>query len=569
MPVDNDFIPKPLSAGTMKKTFFVHNLWSKLKQRLSDPRRDSGFFYYTQTPPAGITVTHENALTYSAVWSCVRIISETISSLSCHAFHTLPNKGKERVHSRVDRILSLQSNPEMSAQTFKETIIAWTLLWGNGYAEIERDKGNQVAGLWPIHPERVEIERSEEGSLVYLVSNYDGSQTTLAQNDMFHVKGLGHSGLKGYSVVSMAANAISLGMACETFGAKYFGSGTNPGSVFEIPGKLSQSAYDRLKKDLDRTHAGLSNAKKNMILEEGMTHKHLAVSPEDSQFIETRRLQIEDIARFFRMPLHKMADLTNSSFSNIEQQNIEFVTDTIWPWVTRFEAEANIKLFPARTKGTHFCKININSLLRGDVQTRSEYYRTMLNIGVMSVNEIRELEDLNPIGKEGDSHYMQLNMTTLDSIGNQVQTPDVRQQEESGFAESHMSLFSDAFTSLAKFESARITGGLRRYSDRTEFAQWLQREMKKHRQKATAALSAPAVALYKMITKFEDTAPIIEVVNQYCGRYVDSLYEAVMEADAYVCNNVAVSMKATELINLIVKSSTVHKKGYCEKKNSN
>lgn len=544
----------------------MFNIWAKIKHKLSDPRTGSNFFYIKK-PPAGINVTHENALTYSAVWSCVRVISETVSSLSCNVFERVPDGGKKQQDGQLNYLLSTQANPEMTAVTFKETLTAWTLLHGNGYAEIERDVVNRVKWMWPIHPDRVEPERDENGDLVYVVKNHDGSQVVLQAANMFHMKGLGYDGTKGHSVVGMAANAISLGMACETYGARYFGSGTNPGSVFEIPGKLSQEAYDRLKEDLVKETAGISNSKTNLILEEGMTYKHLAVPPEDSQFIETRKLQIEDIARFFRMPLHKMADLTNSSFSNIEQQSIEFVTDTIWPWVTRFESEANIKLFPQKKRGKFFCKINLNSLLRGDVQTRAEYYRTMVNIGVMTVNEIRGLEDMNPIGPDGDKHYMQLNMTTLDKIGKELPSPQIG--DDDNIAAAHGVLFRDAFMNLAKFEQGKISGGMKRYPDRAEFAQWLKNELQKHRSKVVDRLTPPTIALYKAITKGDDITPILDALIEYGDRYITDTYDTVMHDGQPRYDSATIDNRADALIEWVSNLSAIHMRIGHEEKDIN
>lgn len=529
----------------------VQSFLAKIKHTLAGPSSGSSLFY-VRKPAAGVAVTHENALTYSAVWSCVHIISETISALGWHVFEgRAGGDGKDRRSGHLDYMLSVQANPEMTAQTFRETVLAWTLLWGNGYAEIERDMAGRVKWLWPIHPERVKIDRDEQGRIIYEVSNERGPSVIVPFADMFHLKGLGYDGIQGYSVVGMASSAISLGMACEQFGSSYFGSGTNPGSILEVPGKLSQPAYDRLKDSMS-AHAGMSNAKKNMILEEGMTHKHLAVPPEDSQFIETRKLQVEDIARFFRMPLHKMADLTNSSFSNIEQQNIEFVTDTIWPWVTRIESEANMKLFPDRQRGKVFSKLNMNSLLRGDVVTRAEYYRTMVNIGVMSVNEIRGLEDLNPLGADGDKHYMQLNMTTIDKVGMEPPGGGGSPDETDNTVIAHTDLFRDAFARLDNFESRKVQSGMNRYDDRVEFSQWFKRELSKHKSKVIDRISPPAVALYKSITKQDDPSAIINSLAEFADRYIEDLYDIVMK-DGKRTRTVA--KKADELIDFVVSLS--------------
>lgn len=371
---------------------------------------------------SGVPVTYDTAMTYSAIWRSINLISQSIAclpwSINSRTVGVDGSKTTKQLYSHhVHPLLDIAPNDEMDAVSFRETMISHALSWGNGYAEIERDGANRPMALWLIDPSRVHVSRDDHGRIIYIVRNSGGdSDAVIPAADMYHLKGLGFDGLVGYSVVSIAAKTIGLGLATERFGASFFENGAHISGVLEHPNALGDDALKHLKESLKENYSG-GNSNKPMILEEGMKWNSIGVPPDDAQFLETRKFQIAEVARWFGVPLHKLNEMDKSTFSNIEHQAIEFVTDTLTPWVKRLEVEANIKLITRANRGKLYTKLNLNGLLRGDMKARGEFYKTMSNLGAYSVNEIREFEDKNGIGSDGDKRLVQLNQTTLEKIG--------------------------------------------------------------------------------------------------------------------------------------------------------
>lgn len=361
----------------------------------------------------GRTVTPTTAMQASAVYACVRVIAETIASLPLFVFKTT-EKGKEKAYKHpLFYILHDLANEEMTSFTFRETLMTHILLWGNAYAEIEYDQMGNVKGLWPLRPDNVFPERNSEGKLQYRVILPDGTGGILPKERVLHIPGLGYDGVIGLSPIAMARESIGLSLAAEEFGARFFGNGAKPGGVLEHPGKLSKEAMERLRTSWNEMHQGLSNQHRIAILEEGMQYKQLGIPPEDAQFLETRKFQIEEIARIFRVPLHLIQNLDRATFSNIEHQSIEFVVHTIRPWLVRWEQTLNWKLFANSRK--FFAEFNVDGLLRGDIKSRYEAYATARQWGWLSVNEIRAMENMNPI-ENGDIYLQPLNMVEAGQI---------------------------------------------------------------------------------------------------------------------------------------------------------
>lgn len=373
---------------------------------------------------AGVPVTTETALQIAAVFACVRYIAETIGALPWGVYLKKTGGGRDELRSSpLWRLLHARPNPEMSAMAFRETLIAWALTWGNGYAEIERDVVGRPVALWPISPDRVAIKRTEGGTLYYEVNNQTGPKVDIPAEDVYHLHGLGYDGIAGYSVVSLAARSLGTGIASDQFLNSFFGNSTIVGGVLEHPEKLSPEAYERIKESWEARHGGPAAAWRPAILEEGMKWQSIGMPLKDAEFLATRKFTVTEIARWFRVPPHKIADLERATYSNIEHQSIEVVTDTILPWAVRLEQEADFKLIGSRNQGTLFTKINLKGLLRGDAKSRAEFYKVMREMGVFSVNDIRELEDLNPIGPDGDKRVMQMQYTTLERIGEEPIQP--------------------------------------------------------------------------------------------------------------------------------------------------
>ena len=354
---------------------------------------------------SGINVNPTTALNCSAVFAAVRLLSESVASLPLHTYERLPDgKQRTRVHP-VSKLLATTPNPQQSSYSFRETLMGHVLTYGNAYAEIVRDGSGMPTALLPVTPDRVRVTIDESGAISYIVDE----QITLDQDSMFHIAGLGFDGLIGYSPITLSRGSIGLAIAAEQFGASFFSNGARLGGVLEHPGKLSIEAADRLRESWGAAHSGSSKAGSTALLEEGLKWQQLGLSQEDAQYLQTRQFQVTEIARWYGIPPHLIADLDRSTYSNIEHQSIEFVTHSLRPWLVRWEQEIQRKLFP---DDTHFPEFVVDGLLRGDTRTRYESYRIARETGWMSVNEIRSLENLNPV-EGGDQYIQPLNMGTV------------------------------------------------------------------------------------------------------------------------------------------------------------
>lgn len=374
---------------------------------------------------SGKTVNERTALQTTAVYACVRILSETIASLPLHVYrYTEGGKAKDTEHV-LYTLLHDEPNPDMTSFVFRETLMSHILIWGNAYSQILRDRSGQVIGLYPLLPDQMSVHRSEKGKLFYVYNRYEEDNPNfqekgsivLSQEEVLHIPGLGFDGLIGYSPIALAKNAVGMTLACEEYGASFFGNGANPGGVLEHPGILKDPA--KVRDSWNAVYQGTRNAHKVAVLEEGMSYKQIGIPPEEAQFLETRKFQINEIARLFRIPPHMVGDLEKSSFSNIEQQSLEFVKYTLDPWVVRFEQALKKSLLLPEEKKTHFIKFNVDGLLRGDYQSRMNGYAIGRQNGWLSTNDIRELEELNPIPSEegGDLYLINGNMTKLKDAG--------------------------------------------------------------------------------------------------------------------------------------------------------
>jgi HK97 family phage portal protein len=374
---------------------------------------------------SGKPVNERTAMQTTAVYSCVRILAEAVASLPLHIYR-YTDTGKEKVLDHtLYNILHDEPNGEMTSFVFRETLMSHLLIWGNAYAQIIRDGAGRVLGLYPLLPNKMEVDRTEKGELVYYYSrnseenpNFnDFGRIALRQQDVLQIPGLGFDGLVGYSPIAMAKNAVGMTQACEEYGASFFANGANPGGVLEHPGVLKDPG--KVRESWNAVYRGTNNAHKIAVLEEGMKYQQIGIPPEEAQFLETRKFQINEIARLYRIPPHMVGDLEKSSFSNIEQQSLEFVKYTLNPWVIRWEQSLQKALLLPEEKKEYFIKLNVDGLLRGDYQSRMTGYATARQNGWMSANDIRVLEDLNPIPEEegGNLYLINGNMTKLKDAG--------------------------------------------------------------------------------------------------------------------------------------------------------
>ncbi len=367
---------------------------------------------------SGKAVNERTAMQTSAVYACVRILAESVAGLPLHVYERTANGSKSTKPSHpLYRLLHDEPNREMTSFVFRETLMSHLLLWGNAYAQIIRDGRGFPIALYPLLPDRMAVDRNESGELVYTYQS-DKGQVKLRRENVLHIPGLGFDGLIGYSPIAMAKNAVGLALATEDYGATFFANGANPGGVLEHPGVIKSEQADRLRESWQSQFGG-ANAHKVAVLEEGLKFHQMSIPPEQAQFLETRKFQINEIARIFRVPPHMVGDLEKSSFSNIEQQSLEFVKYTLDPWVVRWEQSLQQALILPSEKATIFIKFNLDGLLRGDYQSRMQGYSTGIQNGFMSVNDVRGLEDMNLLTAEegGDLHFVNGNMVKLADVG--------------------------------------------------------------------------------------------------------------------------------------------------------
>ena len=385
----------------------------------------STYSFFLGGTTSGKTVSERTAMQMTAVYSCVRVLAEAVAGLPLHLYRVRDDGGKEKALDHpLYRLLHDEPNPEMSSFVFRETLMTHLLLWGNAYAQIIRNGKNEIVALYPLMPNKMTVDRDANGQLYYTYYRGDDEAiknkafaVTLAPSDVLHIPGLGFDGLVGYSPIAMSKNAIGMAIACEEYGAKFFANGAAPGGVLEHPGTLKDP--QRIRESWQAAFGGSSNSNKVAVLEEGLKYTPIAISPEQAQFLETRKFQINEIARIFRVPPHMVGDLEKSSFSNIEQQSLEFVKYTLDPWVVRWEQSITRALLSHEEKSRYFVKFNLEGLLRGDYQSRMNGYAIGRQNGWMSANDIRELENLDRIPAEegGDLYLVNGNMLPLKDAG--------------------------------------------------------------------------------------------------------------------------------------------------------
>jgi HK97 family phage portal protein len=353
---------------------------------------------------AGINVSPAKSLQLSAVYACVRAIAEDVAKLPMHLIKEEQGRRTRNYAHQASYLINQAPNELMNPMEFKQALIACAALWGNGYAAIMRDGAGEIESLDIYHPSLVSVQKVNN-RLYYIISGLG----TLAADQVVHIKAMSFAGDVGISVVRFAAESMGVSLAAQTFGAAFFGNGANLQGVFTTPNSLGQTAYDRLKQDLVEKKKGPGKAHDTQILEEGLKYERIGVPPNEAQFIETRELGIEEICRWFRVPPHKIAHLTRATHNNVEHMSIEYVTDTLMPWITKLEEELNRKLLTEADKRNHYFKVNANALLRGDTRARAELYKSLWGIGALTGNDVRELEDMNPL-EGADAAYVPLNM---------------------------------------------------------------------------------------------------------------------------------------------------------------
>jgi HK97 family phage portal protein len=398
------------------------NLKIPLLSRIFNPRASpknsfwSPYKFFFGGTSSGKYVNEKTAMQTSAVYACVRVLAETIASLPFHTYRRTDNGKEKAIDHDLYYILHDEPNLEMTSFSFREVMMTHLLLWGNAYAQIIRDGRNKILGLYPLLPDKMRVDRNDNGE-IYYIYNKDGVLYQLRRDEVLHIPGLGFDGIIGHSPIAMAKNAVGMALATEEFGSKLFSNDARPSVVLQHPGVVKDPK--RLRESWNSVYQGSGNAHKTAILEEGMSIQTLSIPPNDAQFLETRKFQIEEICRIFRVAPHLVASLDRATFSNIEHQGISFVVHTIRPWLVRIEQAMNKALFVGSEKREYFVSLVVDGLLRGDFSSRLQGYSTGIQNGIYSINDVRNLENMDLVSDEegGNFHMINGNMLKLSDVG--------------------------------------------------------------------------------------------------------------------------------------------------------
>lgn len=456
-----------------------------------------------------VDVTVRNALAIPAVFACVRAISEDVAKLPLVLYRETDGRGKERVKNHpLYRILRDRPNPNMTAFDLRCAVTAHALTWGNGYVEIVRDGNFRPVEFWLLEPDRVEVRYSDApgarpGEVVYIYDDpIEKRRRTLFDVDVIHIKGLGYDGLLGYSVIEWARRSLALTAATEKFGSSFFANSSLPKGVLEHPGVVGDEGQKNIRDSWEKIHRGAANYGKVAILEEGMKFNAITIPPEDAQFLETRQFQIPEVCRWFRMPPHKIADLTRATFSNIEHSSIEYVGDTLLPWLVRWEQEIRRKCFSG-SESSLFAEHLTAALLRGDLKSRYDAYAIGRQWGWLSPDDVREFENLNPIdGAGGKIYLVPTNMANAevfakakDEVPKPIPSPDLAKAPAptttpATASRAFRDLVVESVSRLRRSEADKIS----RHSKREDSASWASQFVANQRAIAEAEFKPLAVA---------------------------------------------------------------------------
>lgn len=506
---------------------------------------------------SGVTVNQHTSMKSTAVFAAVRLLSGTIASLPLPVYERLRPRGKQRAQQRPEyKLLHDRPNPEMSSFQWRQTGIAHQVLWGDWFNEIEYNERGAPVALWLIPPWRVQVARSKNGYIFYDVNLPDGGNTRLRSWQILHIKNLSVDGLRGMSCIRAGAEAIGLSLAAEEFGARFFGEGANMSGVAQHPNKLSDEAYNRLSKSLPEKYAGLGKSHRIMLLEEGMQYQRIGIPPNEAQFLETRKFQVAEIGRLFGISqLHKIGDLERATFSNIEQQNIEFVVDTIRPLLVNIEQEINFKLFDGKK---YFSEFVIDGLLRGDTQTRYQAYSVGRQWGWLSADDVRELENMNPLPEgQGNQYLIPMNMIQAGEVeAPQLTEGNTGESERSSnpgkekrnknaaiararVAKSHEKLFKENAQKICTREKNNVIKALNKHLNErglSTFDEWLEDFYREFRPFVARTMKPAITGLAEAVK--EMAAQEVNADDPDVQRMIDDFTEA--QAEAHTIRSLAV-----------------------------
>ena len=512
--------------------------------KLKDPRLWSEFGFTGQPTSSGQTITPDSALALSAYYDGIRIISEDIAKLPFVTFERLEPRGKRRASDHpVYPLLKVQPNPNMTSLSFRETLTSHAIGWGGGFAMINRNRRGDPAGLDIIHPSRVETDLDRKNELFYKVvlGSQRNEMVIIRQENMFHLHGISPDGMNGYSVARVGAESLGRGMAAERFSASFFRSGSSPTGVLTHPMQFKdKEAIDRMRRQFQETYAGESGWWKPIILEQGMDWKSISIPPEDAQLIETNRFSILDIARWLRIAPHKLAELEHATFSNIEEQNIDHVVDTLMPWMRRWEEEASRKLFTGDDR--FFAEHQVQALLRGNQEARGTFYREQFNIGALSQNDIRDLENMNPI-EGGDTYYINGSLVRTEDAAKGMTTattlpPAGRTDGNDNEADQSKvrGLISCCLERCYRKELLASEAAVQKHTHPAAFLRWQKGFYKRHQVYMTLQLGPTLQAIEVLSGLSFNRDTLEEFVTEYISQVLESARGA--EAGAALLNRI-------------------------------
>ena len=382
----------------------------KSAETIDTPEKLAAYLSSGAESYTGRNINSRSAMQLVTVFACVRVLAESVGMLPCKLMSDEGDMRRPAIRHPLHSVLAIAPNGYMTAQEFWELLIACLCLRGNFYAYKVHALG-KVTELLPLDPGSVQPKLNDDWTVTYQVTFPDGTTDYLGQDKIWHVRTMTMDGLTGLNPVAYARQAIALGLATEEHGARLFKNGAVTSGVLRTEQRLEDKAFERLQKQFNEDHAGLTNAHKPMILEMGLDWKPIALNQEDSQFLETRKYQRDEICAIFRVPPHMIANLDKATFSNIEHQSMSFVSYSLVPYITRIENRIRTGLLGPDDRLNHYAKFNAGALLRGDQQTRYDSYGKGINWGILSPNECRDMEDLNP-RDGGDIYLTPTNMTT-------------------------------------------------------------------------------------------------------------------------------------------------------------
>lgn len=366
----------------------------------------------------GGSVSPSQAERMAMVFACVRVLAESVAMLPLVLYEQLPNGGRERAISHpLYAILKDLPNPEMTSVELRMAMMRHLALYGNAYAQKVRNGSGRLLELWPLRPDQMEIKRAPDGALIYEYTLEDGKKTFFRADEIMHVRGLSSDGVTGLSPIQTAKREFLASDARSEYAAAFYENGARPGGVLKHPGRLSDTAYGRIRAAWENRHQGPGNANRIAILEEGMDFSDVAIPQTDQQFIEQEKLSASRIAAIFRVPAHMVNDLERATFSNIEEMGQEFVDYTLTPWFVVWEQAIARDLLKPNERPRYYAKHVAQALLRGNASSRAQFYSNGLQWGYLSINDVRGLEDLNPV-EDGDTYFVPMNMVPLESAVN-------------------------------------------------------------------------------------------------------------------------------------------------------